>query len=74
MKELRGDPEELGEAIRGLAGDRPDLDLKQLRADMTVLGDPLTEKEFDEVIRLIGSKNGRVNCEQMKHVLMSRFK
>jgi hypothetical protein len=44
VKELKGDPEELGDTIRGLAGNRADLDLKQLRADMTILGDPLTER------------------------------
>jgi hypothetical protein len=44
VKDLKGDAEELADTIKGLAGDRIDLDLKQLRRDMTVLGDPLSER------------------------------
>lgn len=62
VKVLKGDAEELDTAIRGLAGMKAELDLKQLRKDMTNLGDVMTEQEFNEVIKILGVKGGKINC------------
>lgn len=47
IKVFKGNAEELDTAIRGLAGMKGEVDVKQLKADMTTLGDIITEQEFN---------------------------